>query len=430
SGVVGLPFALAADDFNTDGIVDLAIVGKGDPSILFVRPGNGDGTFGDYDKLYGAGDGTADLQAADINADGALDLVVANSGDGTVGIFTGNSDGTFSVQRTIAVGGSPAELRVGDVTGDGRADIVVRDDGIQAFVSDSDGQFRRGRTYSSGGDGGDSFLLMDSNGDDWPDAVVTNSTNLGIIFHRNPAPTLAGSQFEVTGGDTLSDTLSAVDEFGLELTFAAAAKPEHGAYDVGSDGSFTYTPNAGFAGADSFNVTIDNGHAESTATVDIVVNKPEGPGLSGLADVSAEAGEAIPEQAFSITGTGDLAVTASASNTELLPGSAITISQGCGTDSTDCTLLISPAAGQYGNAEVSVTVTDGYGQSVDAGFTVTIRQSTGDSGDGDDGNEPQPEPEPAPNPNNGGNDSGGGGGFGGFALATLGLLAIIRRRRA
>jgi hypothetical protein len=71
--------SLATGDFNRDGIPDLAVVSYccpgGGVSILL---GNGDGTFQPAVN-YAAGDQPWSVVAVDLNRDGKLDLVVANS---------------------------------------------------------------------------------------------------------------------------------------------------------------------------------------------------------------------------------------------------------------------------------------------------------------------------------------------------------------
>ena len=62
---------------------------------------------------------------------------------------------------------------------------------------------------------------------------------------------------------------------GGTLTTAVVSNPTHGALSLAADGSFHYTPNNGFFGADSFTYRDTNGTSNSnTATVHITVNAP------------------------------------------------------------------------------------------------------------------------------------------------------------
>jgi uncharacterized protein YraI len=59
------------------------------------------------------------------------------------------------------------------------------------------------------------------------------------------------------------------------LTASAPTAPANGVVTTfNADGSFIYTPNAGFAGTDTFNYTVTDGVTPDTATVTIVVSPP------------------------------------------------------------------------------------------------------------------------------------------------------------
>jgi hypothetical protein len=97
-----------------------------------VLLGKGDGTF-QPSLTYASGGYEADSVAiADINGDGKLDLLLANtcfSGmcpNGEVAALLGNGDGTFQMARTYATGGTYARsVALADVNGDGHADALV-----------------------------------------------------------------------------------------------------------------------------------------------------------------------------------------------------------------------------------------------------------------------------------------------------------------
>jgi hypothetical protein len=86
-------------DFTSDGIADQLSI-SGDGGVAAVRPGRGDGTFGDpiYSTINAGIDGLVAWRTADLNGDGRLDLVLAYStmDMGTRGsTHLGNGDGTF-----------------------------------------------------------------------------------------------------------------------------------------------------------------------------------------------------------------------------------------------------------------------------------------------------------------------------------------------
>jgi hypothetical protein len=133
------PTGLVAGDFNRDGILDLAVVntcgsqtpcfpqaaplGPGSVTILL---GNGDGTFSVSPAQLVAGNIPYAIAAADLNGDGILDLVVANSTSNTLSVFLGNGDGTFiAATASPATGNGPMALAIADFNNDGFLDIAV-----------------------------------------------------------------------------------------------------------------------------------------------------------------------------------------------------------------------------------------------------------------------------------------------------------------
>jgi hypothetical protein len=71
------------------------------------------------------GNGAQDLLLTDCNADGHIDIVVANSEAATISVLVGHGDGSFDLQKTYAAGLHPWMLAEGDFDGDGRGDLAV-----------------------------------------------------------------------------------------------------------------------------------------------------------------------------------------------------------------------------------------------------------------------------------------------------------------
>ena len=66
------------------------------------------------------------------------------------------------------------------------------------------------------------------------------------------------------------------DPEGDTLTISANTAPQNGSLTLSADGSFVYTPNLGFSGADAFTYTITDGNGnEDTATVQLTVSTAE-----------------------------------------------------------------------------------------------------------------------------------------------------------
>jgi hypothetical protein len=72
----------------------------------------------------------------------------------------------------------------------------------------------------------------------------------------NTAPSLNPVQLTGQSEGPITGTLGAVDPDGDVLTYSVTANPLHGSAVVNGDGSYTYTPAAGFIGNDSFVVAV------------------------------------------------------------------------------------------------------------------------------------------------------------------------------
>lgn len=83
----------------------------------------------------------------------------------------------------------------------------------------------------------------------------------------NDAPTVAeNTVFEIGQNAVLTNQLTATDvDSSGDLTFAPGSEgPANGSLDLNTDGSFTYTPDAGFAGVDRFSYTVTDGDGGMT----------------------------------------------------------------------------------------------------------------------------------------------------------------------
>jgi hypothetical protein len=174
-----------AGDWNGDGKQDLAFTMTG-PSRLSVVLGNGNGTFGAPTNYPLPGSDSFDdfLAAAFVNADNIPDLLVANTGTGTISVFLGNGSGGFTEQPAVPVGTFPNSIATGDLNNDGKLDLAVTNLGsfgalngsVQVMLGNGDGTFQAPQTVRSNVEA-DSVVIADFNRDDKLDlAAVVQST--------------------------------------------------------------------------------------------------------------------------------------------------------------------------------------------------------------------------------------------------------------
>jgi len=140
-----------------------------------------------------------------------------------------------------------------------------------ALTLNTNGSF--GYTPTAGFNGTDSFTYTAHD-------TFQGSNTATVTIHVHGAPVAVDDSYDVNEGASLTVAAPGVlgndsDPGGLALSAVLATGPPHGALTFNADGSFTYTPTAGFSGTDSFTYTAHDAFLGSnTATVTIHVHAP------------------------------------------------------------------------------------------------------------------------------------------------------------
>jgi hypothetical protein len=190
------PWSVAVADLNADGKLDL-VTANSESNDVSVLLGNGDGTF-QAQRRFAAGDFPTFVAVADLNRDGFPDVMTANYPD--ISILLGNGDGTFQAPQSFAVGDFPDSVAVIDVNGDGFPDIVTANNGsndVSILLGNGDGTFQPQQRIAAG-DFPFFVAVADLNGDGFLDLVTANdSTDVSVLLGNGDGTFQAPQNFAV-----------------------------------------------------------------------------------------------------------------------------------------------------------------------------------------------------------------------------------------
>jgi hypothetical protein len=208
-------------DFDRDGWVDIAGVCEDSQDVrMFLNQGTGTGLFDPF-LAPSANTGTqpSPNEHADLNGDGFLDMVTANTGDVNVTVLLGNGNGTFGAATDYTVGSGPHGLALLDVDGDGDLDIATANTGVNNVAilrNNGSGAFGSLTTFEGGGGGEYALAAGDFDNDGLTDLVVgAYFDSLAIVHLSNGNGTFAmqtpvnagGSPWMMQAGDVNNDGL-------------------------------------------------------------------------------------------------------------------------------------------------------------------------------------------------------------------------------
>jgi hypothetical protein len=116
------PLGLAVADLNNDGRPD--VVTANFPVKAFILYGSGAMNFGEP-LLLDAGQGNGFVEVADVDRDGALDLVILGEHSDTATLLMGDGRGGFLHEKDIPTGEYPDGAVVADFDADGKPDMAI-----------------------------------------------------------------------------------------------------------------------------------------------------------------------------------------------------------------------------------------------------------------------------------------------------------------
>ena len=353
------------NDTDVDGNGLTAAVVSGPLSGVLTL--NADGSFsytpnadfnGSDSFTYAANDGTVDSNEATVT------ITVNPINDTPVAVgdtYATDEDTDLNVAVPGVLGNDT------DVDGNGLTAAVVSGPLSGVLTLNADGSF----SYTPNADfnGSDSFTYAANDGTvDSNEATVTITVNpindtpvaVGDTYATDEDTDLNVAAPGVLGNDTDVDV-----DF---LTAALVSGTSNGLLTLNADGSFTYTPNGNFNGADSFTYKANDGNLDSNVTtVTITVNPVND---APVADDDAYATDEDIALTVSAPGVldGDSDIDGDVLTATVLSGP----SSGTLTLNADGSFTYTPNANFNGSDSFTYTMSDGHGGSDTAAVTITV----------------------------------------------------------
>jgi hypothetical protein len=223
-GNVGSVRAIADVDLDSNGQSELVIAGSS--GIVIAR--NGAAT------LLLSNTGGIDVATADIDLDGAQDIVAVRATDRTVDLyFNDGSGGAFNQAELQS--GSVGTVSIADLNADGAPDLLFGRDGDdlqapqhQVYYQQGNGQFTAGQSFGASPVTG--LLAGDINDDGWNDVATINQAGVHQVYLGSSTGDLVlapeqlvsagmtrGVLVDFNGDESLDLLLAGVDAGALEI---------------------------------------------------------------------------------------------------------------------------------------------------------------------------------------------------------------------
>lgn len=194
--------SIAVGDVNNDGYLDIVagglpgLVGAGPQGTLYINDENGRYIL----SPFGEGDFTLSLAMADMNSDGALDIIAANLGQQSA-VY--ESDGAMIFPAPLPISDQQnigENIAAGDFNGDGFLDVVSAGNPGKVYLNDETGAFPVIRSLSNS-----QPITATAVGDLNGDSFLDIATNSGIYLNDGAGNFPNILPFTVNGNIALGD---------------------------------------------------------------------------------------------------------------------------------------------------------------------------------------------------------------------------------
>ncbi|MEQ8907545.1 FG-GAP-like repeat-containing protein, partial [Ekhidna sp.] len=299
-------------DFNGDGYGDMLATTVNGNDVLFLGgeylDGGGYGFSSSFFPVITDSDGgETELAIGDIDGKGSPDIAIMRWENNVnyqihVDFHVNDGDGSFSLHQTIALGGEFwGNIDLADIDGDGDLDLITTNlkavgvgggeydftMSIETFTNDGSGYFTAFQHIEDAG--GEAFKMMDVDGDDDLDIILHadigaeagGENQLKVFKNINVSPTsinLSSTDFDEhlpidTEVATISvDDLNSGDNHILSLVTGDGSNDLHNSYFTLNGNSLRLTKNVKFEDTPQLNILLSANDGHQTYEQAMVIN--------------------------------------------------------------------------------------------------------------------------------------------------------------
>lgn len=292
------PKDIAVGDVNRDGAADLITVDRAN-SVLKVFLSDGRGNFSSANmRYYQAGTTNANQPTlADLNRDGALDIVLPRTTGSAVSIFMNLGNGTFANRVDYSCGIYVYQVAVADFNGDAVPDLAMAEftsttgyDSVRVLLNNGNGTFRLGSLFQLTSKSGYDYNVFsttvgDVNRDGRMDVAVniSDTRTIAILYGNGDGTLRTGVNISIPDAALQDIRLQDVNKDGKVDLIAAKASLNKVTVGLGNGaGGFTFRDYS----VGSTPVGLDIGDVNRDGLLDIVTSNQAGDTVTLLKGIS------------------------------------------------------------------------------------------------------------------------------------------------